>query len=160
MRNRIGFGYDIHRLEPGYKLWLGGVLLDADKGAVGHSDADVLIHAFCDALLGAASLRDIGFHFPDNSDEFKGISSSILLKKVIGMVLDKGYGIGNVDTTIVLQHPRISPYIPEIQKKLAAITGIPADNISVKAKTKEGMDASGQGLAVEAYAVALIFPLL
>jgi 2-C-methyl-D-erythritol 2,4-cyclodiphosphate synthase len=157
--DRIGFGYDIHRLEQGFDLWLGGVLVPAEKGAVGHSDADVLIHAICDSLLGAASLGDIGFHFPDTSSEFKGISSSILLKKVIAMVLEKAYGIGNIDATIVLEKPKLSSFIPDIIKSLAEISGIPAENISVKATTKENMDATGKGEAIEAYSVALIFPL-
>ena len=159
MKDHIGFGYDIHRLEQGFDLWLGGVLLSAPKGAVGHSDADVLIHAICDSLLGAAALRDIGYHFPDSDPSLKGISSGILLKKVIEKVLEAGYGIGNIDATIVLQEPKLSSYIPGIVIKLSEIIGIPSSHISVKATTKEKMDETGKGNAVEAYAVALIYPL-
>ena len=116
---RIGFGYDVHRLQEGYPLWLGGIQIPSAQGAVGHSDADVLIHALCDAILGAAALRDIGFHFPDTEEEYRGISSILLLERVMKKIHAKGYSFGNMDATLVLQQPRISPFIPEMKIKLA-----------------------------------------
>lgn len=156
MRYRIGFGYDIHRLEKGIPLWLGGVLVSDDIGAVGHSDADVLIHAICDALLGAAGLRDIGVQFPDTALEYKGIPSMILLEKVMGMIRQKGYRVEQVDSTVILQQPRISLHIPEMKQILAPALSLSPEEISVKATTKENLDAVGRSEGIEAYAVALL----
>ena len=156
MRYRIGFGYDIHRLEKGKPLWLGGVLVSEQVGAVGHSDADVLIHAICDALLGAAGLRDIGVQFPDSSPEFKGISSLILLERVMEMIRSKDYRIEQVDTTLCLEAPKVSPFVAEMKAKLAEALGCPAEDVSIKATTKEGLGAIGRGEGIEAYAVVLI----
>jgi 2-C-methyl-D-erythritol 2,4-cyclodiphosphate synthase len=156
MKNRIGFGYDIHRLERGNPLWLGGVLVSEEIGAVGHSDADVLIHAICDALLGAAGLRDIGVQFPDTSPEFKGISSLILLERVVNLVSERGYRIEQVDSTVCLQAPRISSRIPEMKSALSKTLNIHQEDISVKATTKENLDAVGRGEGIEAYAVVLL----
>ncbi len=153
---RIGFGFDTHRLEEWNELWLGGILVPHTKGAVGHSDADVLIHAICDALLGAAALGDIGTHFPDTSDEFKGIDSKILLKKTCGLICEKGYAIGNIDSTIVLQSPKISKYIPEMLLILNDIMGISQGSLSIKAKTSETLGFIGREEGVSAYAVALL----
>ncbi len=153
---RIGFGYDVHRLEEGKELWLGGIKLSHNKGAVGHSDADVLIHAICDALLGAANLRDIGFHFPNTAAEYKGIDSKLLLKKVCVLIRTAGYEIGNVDATLALEAPKINPHIPEMQRVLAEVMAIPANDISVKATTNEGLGYVGSEHGVNAYAVALI----
>jgi 2-C-methyl-D-erythritol 2,4-cyclodiphosphate synthase len=156
MSFRIGFGYDIHRLEKGKPLWLGGVLVSEEIGAVGHSDADVLIHAICDALLGAAGLRDIGVQFPDTSAEFKGISSIILLERVMTMLKGKGYRVEQIDSTICLQAPKIMNMITAIKIILAKTLEINESEISVKATTKENLDAVGRGEGIEAYAVALI----
>jgi len=156
MKNRIGFGYDIHRLERGNPLWLGGVLVSEEIGAVGHSDADVLTHAICDALLGAAGLRDIGVQFPDTSPEFKGISSLILLERVVKLVSEKGYRIEQVDSTVCLQAPRISSRIPEMKSALSKTLNIQQEDLSVKATTKENLDAVGRGEGIEAYAVVLL----
>ena len=156
MRPRIGFGYDIHRLEKGTPLVLGGVLVSDQLGAVGHSDADVLIHATCDALLGAAGLRDIGVQFPDTSPEFRGISSLILLERVMEMLKEKGYRVEQVDSTICLEAPRISSFIPEMKENLSPILKIPATDISIKATTKENLGAIGRGEGIEAYAVVLL----
>ena len=153
---RIGFGFDTHRLEEWREFWLGGVLVPHTKGATGHSDADVLIHAICDALLGAAALGDIGTHFPDTSEEFKGIDSKILLKKSCDLILSEGYTIGNIDSTVVLQIPKISKYIPEMILLLADLMGIPRGSISVKAKTSETLGFIGREEGVSAYAVALL----
>lgn len=156
-RIRIGFGVDVHRLEEGYEFVLGGIRIPFFKGAVGHSDADVLMHALCDALLGAANLRDIGFHFPDTASEFKGIDSSILLRKTVALLQENGFEIGNIDCTIALQSPKISSFIPEMQKKLAEVMGLPLNDISVKATTTERLGYEGRGEGVTAYAVALIY---
>jgi 2-C-methyl-D-erythritol 2,4-cyclodiphosphate synthase len=154
---RTGFGYDVHRLEDNRDLWLGGILIAHYKGAVGHSDADTLIHALCDALLGAAGLRDIGFHFPDTDPQYKGIDSKILLQRVHKMISEKDYHIGNVDITLILQRPRLADHITEIQRSLSGIIHIPADRISVKAKTSEGLGFIGNEEGVAAYATVLIF---
>lgn len=154
MSFHVGFGYDIHRLEEGRKLWIGGVCIEHSKGAVGHSDADVLIHAICDALLGAANLRDIGFHFPDTDPAYKGIDSKKLLKQVNDLIKQEGFVIVNIDTTVILQQPKLSGYIEEMKKELTQILLI--KNISIKAKTNEGLDAVGRQEAVVAYAVALL----
>lgn len=156
MSLRVGFGYDIHRLEQGRALWLGGVLISTEVGAVGHSDADVLIHAICDALLGAAGLRDIGIQFPDTSDEYKGISSSILLERVMAMLEGKGFIVEQIDSTICLQAPKIAAAVPEMKQKLSFILKITPEDISIKATTKENLDAVGKGEGIEAYAVCLI----
>lgn len=153
---RVGFGFDVHQLAEGEEFWLGGVLLDHYKGAVGHSDADVLIHAICDALLGAAALGDIGYHFPDTSDEYKGIDSKILLKEVVRLITEKGYSIGNVDATVSLQKPKIKPHIPALREKLAEVMGINVDLVSVKATTTEKLGYVGEEKGVNAHAVCLI----
>lgn len=156
MKIRVGFGFDVHRLGEGYPLWVGGIRLEHEKGAIGHSDADVLIHAICDALLGAANLGDIGVHFPDTSAEFKGIDSKILLKRTVDLVTEKGYRIGNIDSTLCLERPKIKPYIAEMQKALADTMGISEHDISIKATTNEKMGYVGREEGVCAYAVALI----
>jgi 2-C-methyl-D-erythritol 2,4-cyclodiphosphate synthase len=157
MKPRIGFGFDVHQLADGHKFWLGGIQLDAIKGAVGHSDADVLIHAICDALLGAANLRDIGFHFPNTATELKNIDSKILLKKVVELLLSKNYSIGNIDATVCLENPKINPHIPLMQQTLAEVMNIPVGDISIKATTNELLGYVGREEGVCAYAVALIF---
>jgi 2-C-methyl-D-erythritol 2,4-cyclodiphosphate synthase len=153
---RVGFGFDVHRLETGYELWLGGIKLDHHKGAVGHSDADVLIHAICDALLGAVNLRDIGYHFPNTDEAYKGIDSKHLLKEVVDKVRAAGYEIGNVDATLSLEAPKINPHIPEMQRVLASTMGIPVSDISIKATTNESLGYVGSETGVNAYAVALV----
>jgi 2-C-methyl-D-erythritol 2,4-cyclodiphosphate synthase len=153
---RIGFGFDTHKLEIGRDFWLGGIHIQHDRGAVGHSDADVLIHAICDALLGAASLGDIGTHFPDTSSEFKGIDSKVLLKQTLALLLEKGYVIGNIDTTIVLQNPKINPYVPEMVKTLAEVLNIPESKISIKAKTSEKLGFIGREEGLSAFAIVLL----
>ncbi len=156
MKIRIGFGYDVHRLEEGKIFTLGGIKIEHHKGAIGHSDADVLVHAICDALLGAANLRDIGFHFSDKDPKFKGIDSKILLGQVNELLHQKGFSICNIDSTISLQKPKISAMIPEMQKTLALTLGISADDISIKATTTETLGFEGREEGVSAYAVALI----
>lgn len=153
---RIGFGFDIHQLHENLDFWLGGIKIKHNKGAKGHSDADVLIHSICDALLGAANLGDIGTHFPDTSSEFKNIDSKILLTKVISLVKEKGYRIVNIDTTVCLEKPKLSPYILEMTKVLAEVMCISIDDISIKAKTSEKMGFVGREEGVSAYAVVLI----
>jgi 2-C-methyl-D-erythritol 2,4-cyclodiphosphate synthase len=156
MNYRIGFGYDVHRLLDGKPLWLGGVRIQHYRGSIGHSDADVLLHAICDALLGAAALGDIGTHFPDTDPAYKGISSSILLRKTGELLHSKGYGIGNIDTTVCLETPKIKPYVPEMQAIIASTLGIGEDQVSVKATTEEKLGFTGREEGVSAYAVALI----
>ena len=153
---RIGFGYDIHQLVEGRDLWLGGVKLESDKGALGHSDADVLIHAICDAILGAANLRDIGFHFPDTDPKYKGADSKKLLAGVYDLLQDKGYKIGNIDSTVVLEQPKVNPHIPTMVKTLAKILQTDENNVSIKATTSERMGFAGREEGIKAYAVALI----
>lgn len=153
---RIGQGIDFHRLEPGLKLFLGGVLIDSEKGCVAHSDGDVLLHAVCDALLGAAGLSDIGHQFPDSEAEFKNIDSKILLKRTFDLVKEKGYGVKNIDCTVCLEKPKISPYIPEMKKTMAAILGTLAERIGIKATTTEKMGFTGREEGIMAAAVALI----
>lgn len=153
---RIGYGVDVHRLEEGRDFILGGVKLPASFGAVGHSDADVLIHAICDALLGALNLRDIGFHFADTDPQYKGIDSTILLKGVMDLVKGKGYRIGNIDATVILEKPKVNPHIPAMQSVLAPILEIDADRLSIKATTHEKVDSFGAGEAVKAYAACLV----
>ena len=154
---RIGQGYDVHELAPGRTLWLGGIEIPHSKGAVGHSDADVIIHVICDALLGAANLRDIGFHFPDTDPQYKQIDSKLLLKQVISMVEDHGYKVGNVDVTVCLQAPKISKRIPEMTKCLAAVMKLSEERISIKATTTEKLGFVGREEGVAAMAVALIY---
>lgn len=156
MKIRVGFGFDVHQLIEGRDLWLGGVKHEHSKGSLGHSDADVLIHAICDALLGAAGLRDIGFHFPDTSAEFKGIDSKILLKRVVDLLKEKEYSIGNIDCTLVLEKPKINPHIYAMKNALIPILKIDAEDISIKATTNEKMGYVGREEGVCAYAVALI----
>jgi 2-C-methyl-D-erythritol 2,4-cyclodiphosphate synthase len=156
MKIRVGLGYDVHILEEGRDFFLGGVKLPATKGAVGHSDADVLIHAICDALLGAANLRDIGYHFANNDDRWKGMDSKYFLKEVTRMLADKGWKIGNVDCTICLEKPKVNPHITEMKKVLAPLMGIPEDDVSIKATTSEKLGFVGREEGVNAYAVALI----
>jgi len=156
MKIRIGFGFDVHQLKEGKDFFLGGIKVEHSRGATGHSDADVLIHAICDALLGAANLRDIGYHFSDKDPQYKGIDSKLLLKQVIQLLKEKGYSIGNVDCTLVLEVPKINPYIPEIQKTLSEVMDIASEDISIKATTNEKMGFVGREEGVTAYAVALI----
>ena len=157
MNIRIGQGYDVHRLEPGRKFWLGGIEIPHSQGAVGHSDADVLIHVICDALLGAANLRDIGYHFPDNDPQYKQIDSKILLKEVVGLISQSGYRIGNVDVTVSLQTPKISKYIPDMIRCLAEVMETEEDNVSIKATTTEKLGFVGREEGVSALAVVLIY---
>jgi len=156
MKIRTGFGYDVHRLEIGQVLWVGGVKIDHTKGAVGHSDADVLLHVICDALLGAANLRDIGFQFPDSDDRYKDIDSMILLKRTIEQLTSKGYTIINIDSTVCLQAPKISPFIPEMQKKISEATDIDIEDISIKATTTEKLGFVGSEEGISAFATVLI----
>lgn len=153
---RIGFGFDVHQLKDNHPFWLGGIRIAHDKGAYGHSDADVIIHAICDALLGAANLGDIGKHFPDTSAEFKNIDSKILLRRVIDLITSKGYAIGNIDVTLCLQKPKIAQHIPEMTNVLCSIMDIPAEDLSIKATTNEKMGFIGREEGVTCYAVALI----
>lgn len=156
MNLRIGYGYDVHQLAEGYEFWLGGINIPHTSGAIGHSDADVLIHVICDALLGAANLRDIGYHFPDTKEEYKGIDSKELLKQSISLINEKGYSIINIDTTICLQKPKINPYIPKMKEVLSACMNIDVDQISIKATTTEKLGFVGKELGVSAHAVVLI----
>jgi len=156
MKIRVGFGYDVHKLEIGYPLWLGGIQVEHVKGSVGHSDGDVLIHAICDGLLGAANLRDIGVHFPDTDKSLKGIDSKILLKQTLDLIKSKGFQIGNIDSTICLQKPKIKDLIPEMQMVLANILKIPFEDMSIKATTTENLGFVGKEEGISAYAVVLI----
>ena len=156
MSLRVGFGFDVHRLDEGQPFLLGGIKIPHSKGAVGHSDADVLIHTICDAILGAADLRDIGFHFPDSDGKYKGIDSKILLKDVMALVRKEGYELSNVDATIALQVPKVNPYVPEMKSVLAQIMGVTPGQISIKATTTEKLSFVGREEGVSAYAVALI----
>ena len=156
MNIRIGFGYDMHRLQEGRELWIGGLKIEYSKGLYGHSDADVLIHAICDALLGAANLRDIGYNFPDTAEEYKDIDSKILLKRTVNLLQQKGYAIGNIDATICAEQPKLNPYIPQIQITLSNILNIDVDSVSVKATTSEKMGFVGREEGITAYAVVLI----
>lgn len=156
MKIKVGFGFDVHQLVEGRELWLGGVKIDHHKGADGHSDADVLLHAICDALLGAANLRDIGFHFSNTDSKYKNIDSKILLKEVVALLESKNYRIGNVDATLCMEQPKINPHIPAMQEVLAPIMKISVEDISIKATTNEGLGYVGSENGVNAYAVALI----
>ena len=156
MQFRIGFGYDTHRLEPGLKLIIGGVDIPFSKGLKGHSDADVLLHTICDALLGAANLRDIGFHFSDKDPQYSGIDSKILLKECYRLVREAGYLLGNIDCTVVAEEPKLNPHIPKMQEIIAGLLDTDLNNISIKATTNEKMDSVGAQQGIIAYAVALI----
>ena len=156
MSERIGHGYDVHRLVSGRKLILGGVEIPYEKGLLGHSDADVLLHAICDALLGAAALRDIGRHFPDNDDKYAGISSMKLLKRVCEMISEKGYKVGNIDATVIAQAPKLAPYIEEMICNSARCAGVSTDCVNVKATTEERLGFTGSGDGISAHAVCLI----
>ena len=156
MNIRVGFGFDVHRLDEGQPFFLGGIKIPHSKGAVGHSDADVLIHTICDAILGAADLRDIGFHFPDTDGKYKGIDSKILLKDVMALVRKEGYELSNVDATIALQVPKVNPYVSEMKSVLAQTMGVIPGQISIKATTTEKLSFVGREEGVSAYAVALI----
>jgi len=156
MNIRVGFGYDIHRFQEGRELWMGGVKLDYPLGLQGHSDADVLIHAICDALLGAANLRDIGVHFPDTSIEFENVDSKVLLRKCVVMLQERGYRVGNIDATVCTEHPKLNPYIPAMQQKLAEVMEVDSEAVSIKATTSEKMGFIGREEGIAAYAVALI----
>ncbi len=156
MNIRVGFGYDVHKLVEGRDLWLGGIKIDHSVGLLGHSDADVLIHAICDALLGAANMRDIGYHFPDTADETLNIDSKILLRKTIDLIAGKGYVLGNVDATICAERPKINPHIPAMKECMAEIMNTDPDNISIKATTSEKMGFVGREEGMAAYATVLI----
>lgn len=159
MSFRIGYGFDVHQLKEGRPFILGGITIPSTFGPLGHSDADVLIHAICDALLGAAALGDIGMHFPDNSSEFKNIDSKILLKRVLFLLKEKGYAVVNIDSTVVLEKPKIAPHILAMRESLSSVMQIPIDSISIKATTNEKMGYVGRQEGVYAHAVALIEPL-
>lgn len=157
MNFRIGFGYDVHPLKKGRDLWLGGVKIDHHSGCDGHSDADVLLHAICDALLGAANLRDIGFHFPNTNEKYKNADSKLLLKDVIKLLKDKNYAVGNVDCTLAMEAPKINPHIEAMQKVIAPILEVNVDCVSIKATTNEKLGYVGKEEGANAYAVALIY---
>lgn len=154
---RTGIGYDVHQLAEGEEFWLGGILLDYHKGGVGHSDADVLIHTICDALLGAANLGDIGKHFPDTAKEFKGIDSKILLARVAELIEEKGYSISNIDSTVCLQKPKLAPHLETMKKVMADILKLDIDQVSVKATTTEKLGFVGREEGVSAYSSVLIY---
>lgn len=156
MKIRVGMGYDVHKLVANRPLWLGGIKIDHTLGLLGHSDADVLIHAICDALLGAANMRDIGYHFPDTSADYAGIDSKILLEKTTKLLAEKGWSVGNIDATICAEKPKINPHIPAMQQCLAPIMQVSADDISIKATTTERLGFTGREEGISAYAVALI----
>lgn len=157
MKFRVGVGYDVHQLEEGLKFVLGGVSLSHEKGPVAHSDGDVLIHAICDALLGASNLGDIGQHFPDTSDDFKGVDSKLLLKKTIGLLNEAGYKIGNVDSTVCAQRPKLKKYIPIMQDTLAKVMNIAPEDVSIKATTTETLGFVGREEGISAYSVVLLY---
>ena len=156
MKIRVGFGFDVHQLVEGRELWLGGIRLEHSLGLLGHSDADVLIHAICDALLGAANMRDIGYHFPDNAGEFKNIDSKILLAKTVDLIATKGYQVGNVDATVCAERPKLKTRIPEMQEVLAKLMKVDVDDVSIKATTTEKLGFTGREEGISAYATVLI----
>ena len=156
MSYRIGSGVDFHQLQKGRELWIGGVNIPFKKGALGHSDADVLLHAICDALLGALALGDIGIHFPNTADEFKNIQSILLLQRTMDLVTQKGYAVVNIDSTICLQEPKLKQYTPEMRKKIAEVTNISDNDVSIKATTTEEMGFIGKGKGIMAYATVLL----
>ncbi|MBR4921476.1 MAG: 2-C-methyl-D-erythritol 2,4-cyclodiphosphate synthase [Prevotella sp.] len=153
---RVGMGYDVHQLVPNRELWMGGIKLEHTLGLLGHSDADVLIHAICDAILGAANMRDIGYHFPDTSKETEGMDSKIILKKTIDLIATKGYHLVNIDATICAERPKMNPHIPAMQQCMAQVIGCDSDCISIKATTTEKLGFTGREEGISAYAVALI----
>ena len=159
MNIRVGFGYDVHKIVPERELWLGGIHIEHSFGLLGHSDADVLIHALCDALLGAANLRDIGFHFPDNSKEYENIDSKILLLETMVLIRNNGYELGNVDCTVCTEEPKLNPYIPAMQSCLSEVMGVEVDTISIKATTSESMGFVGRKEGIASYATVLIYKL-
>lgn len=157
MKIRVGMGYDVHKLVEGRDLWMGGIKMEHTMGLLGHSDADVLIHAICDAILGAANMRDIGYHFPPKKgNEFENIDSKILLKRTVELVAEKGYSIGNVDATICAERPKMNPRIPEMKEVLAEVMGIDVDDVSIKATTTEKLGFTGREEGISAYAVVLV----
>lgn len=156
MKIRTGFGFDVHRLVEGRDLWLGGIKIEHSMGLLGHSDADVLIHAICDALLGAANMRDIGYHFPDTSADTLNIDSKVLLRKTVELIAGKGYVVGNIDATVCAERPKINPHVPVIKACLAEVIGTDEDNISIKATTTEKLGFTGREEGISAYAVVLI----
>ena len=156
MTIRVGFGYDVHQLVPGRELWIGGIKLEHDLGLLGHSDADVLLHAVCDALLGAANMRDIGYHFPDTSDATLGMDSKIILRRTVELIATKGYRLGNIDATICAERPKMNPHIPEMQRVMADVIGGDPDQISIKATTTERLGFTGRQEGMAAYATVLI----
>ncbi len=153
---RVGFGFDVHRLVEGRELWLGGIRLPHTTGLLGHSDADVLIHALCDALLGAANMRDIGFHFPDTAAEYHNVDSKILLARTMELLREAGYTFGNADITVCAERPKLNPHIPDMKACLAEVMGVPADDISIKATTTEKLGFTGREEGISAYATVLI----
>ena len=153
---RVGMGYDVHRLVPGRELWMGGIKIDYEMGLLGHSDADVLIHAICDAILGAANMRDIGYHFPDTSAETEGMDSKVILAKTIALIATKGYRLVNIDATICAERPKMNPHIPQMQQTMADVISCAPDAISIKATTTEKLGFTGRQEGISAYAVALI----
>ena len=156
MKIRVGMGYDVHQLVEGRDLWMGGIKLEHSKGLLGHSDADVLLHAVCDALLGAANMRDIGYHFPDTSVETEGMDSKIILKKTIELIATKGYRLVNIDATICAERPKMNPHIPAMKECMAQVIGCDPDDISIKATTTEKLGFTGREEGISAYAVVLI----
>ena len=156
MNIRVGFGYDVHKLVAGRELWLGGIQLPYELGLLGHSDADVLIHAICDALLGAANMRDIGFHFPDTSEETLNVDSKILLRKTIELIGTKGYEVGNIDATVCAERPKLNPHVPAMKACLAEVMNTDEDNISIKVTTTEKLGFTGRMEGISAYATVLI----
>lgn len=156
MKIRVGFGYDVHALVPGRDLWLGGVKIEHTMGLQGHSDADVLIHAICDALLGAANMRDIGYHFPDTAGEYKDIDSKILLFDTMELLRDAGYTLGNIDATVSAERPKLNPHIPEMKRVMADVLQVDVEDISIKATTTEKLGFTGRQEGIAAYATVLI----
>ena len=156
MKIRVGFGYDVHKLVPGRELWLGGIKIDHTEGLLGHSDADVLIHAICDALLGAANMRDIGYHFPYTANEYENIDSKILLKKTMALLRESDYELGNIDATVAAERPKLNPHIPKMKQVLASVLETEEDNVSIKATTTEKLGFTGRQEGMAAYATVLI----
>ncbi|MBR4699817.1 MAG: 2-C-methyl-D-erythritol 2,4-cyclodiphosphate synthase [Prevotella sp.] len=156
MKIRVGMGYDVHQLVESRPLWLGGIKIEHSLGLLGHSDADVLIHAICDALLGAANMRDIGYHFPDNSEATLDMDSKIILRDVVALLAEKGWKVGNIDATVCAEHPKLNPHIPAMKTAMAEVMGISPDDISIKATTTERLGFTGREEGMSAYAVALI----
>lgn len=156
MTIRVGMGYDVHRLVPGRALWLGGIKIEHPLGLLGHSDADVLIHVICDALLGAANMRDIGYHFPDTAAETLDVDSKLLLRKTIDLIASKGYTVGNIDATICAERPKLNPHVPAMKACLAEVMGVDEEDISIKATTTEKLGFTGREEGISAYAVVLI----